>query len=132
MENNEEDVKLYTIFGECYNDEDLAEEDTDALLKEEQEALTLIRHINGWRTQYNNVNGSYGYYQMDGKPRLYFDLDNVWIIEDEDDPDSFDYYLDDTGDIIIAVYRYLRDDYNLHYLYYNCFLDNSNPDFIED
>lgn len=132
MENNEEDVKLYTIFGECYNDEDLAEEDTDALLKEEQEALTLIRHINGWRTQYNNVNGSYGYYQMDGKPRLYFDLDNVWIIEDEDDPDSFDYYLDDTGDIIIAVYRYLRDDYNLNYLYYNCFLDNSNPDFIED
>lgn len=132
MENNEENVKLYTIFGECYNEESLTEEETDALLKEEQEALTLIRHINGWRTQYNNVNGSYGYYQMDGKPRLYFDLDNVWVIEDEDDPDSFDYYLDDTGDIIIAVYRYLRDDYNLSYPYYDCFLNNSSPDIIED
>lgn len=132
MENNEEDVKLYTIFGECYNDEGLTEEDTDALLKEEQEALTLIRHINGWKTQYNNVNGSYGYYQVDGKPRLYFDLDNVWVIEDEDDPDSFEYYLDDVGDIIIAVYRYLRDDYNLSYPYYDCFLDNGSTDIIED
>lgn len=132
MEINEENIKLYTVFGECYNDEDLTEEETDALLEEEQEALTLIRHINGWRAQYNNTDGSYGYYRVDDKPTLYFDLDNVWVVEDEDDPDSFEYYLDDTGDLIIAVYRYLREDYNLLYPFYSVFLDNGSTDIIED
>lgn len=133
---HEEIEENYSIFGENLSVLQ-TNEDLDEKLKEEMEALSIIRNIQSWRAKNANSHSVmvYGVYKSESaEQELYFDADRVWVNvpspEQEDSEmtmvDEIDLVND--GDLILAVYRYLRNDFELCYPWYTHLLEDDLED----
>lgn len=110
-----------TIFGTFT----VPDEDTRlSLLEDEKDALNVIRRIQHWRSSDGQIEGAYGLYK---DPRceetLYFDMDNVWIIAEDENGEEYEEYIDLDGDIIIAAYRYLHNEPHMSYPWLEKYVD---------
>lgn len=96
----------FNLLGEVVSEADLEASDF-----EEAEVLRIMRHIHGWRAMHaHSVNDESTLTSDFTEEVLHFDADNVWI----DDAGS-ENYIDSDGDVMLAAYRFIREDYEMCY-----------------
>lgn len=120
-EHIEGDVVVSTIFGTFTVPDEVAKE---SLLEDEKEALNIIRRIQHWRSSDGQIEGAYGLYKHPHcDETLYFDMDNVWVIAEDENGEEYEEYIDLDGDIIIAAYRYLHNEPHMSYPWLEKYVD---------
>lgn len=100
----------------------LNQDELEKVAEEEAEVLYILRLIAGWRNSADNTPDAFGYYRRNDVATLYFDMDNIWI-QEEEDGEEFENCLNEDSDNILAVYRFLRGEPMMNYPYLDKYLE---------
>lgn len=116
------DNAFVTILGEKF--ESLSEEELHMHATNDKLVIEMIFEINRNRALMKSweLSPESGVYEFEGRS-LYYDMDNVWIESLDENGDTVHEYLDDHNDLVIACYRFIRNEPNLNYPWVSELLD---------